>query len=293
MSATRGSVLVNALVLVGALAAAATVLLVRAGHSVERQRAWQGAAQAEAYLDGFDALAISRLERDASPADHAQEVWAQPIRGAELDRGRVSGGIEDLQGRFNVNWLAVPEDQQARAAFSSLLAALGLPQETANAIRGFLSPGGPANAAAYPGMRPRGGPVKDIAQLRAIPGLTDRQFARLSPLIAALPSDTRLNVNTAPPDVLAAWLPQLSGAQARALVAARQRAPFGSVADLLLALPPATAGAVDDTRLTVGSDWFLARATVDFEGRRLSRRTVLFRQPLPVGVRVDYRLPDG
>ncbi|MDD9732585.1 type II secretion system minor pseudopilin GspK [Mameliella sp. AT18] len=293
MSATRGSVLVNALVLVGALAAVATVLLVRAGHSVERQRAWQGAAQAEAYLDGVDSLAISLLQGDPGPADHAQEAWAQPIRDAELDRARVSGGIADLQGRFNVNWLAVPEDVQAHEAFARLLGGLGLPQETGRAIRDFLSPGGPADAAAYAAMRPRGGPIKDPAQLRAIPGLTDRQFARLSPLIAALPSDTRLNVNTAPPEVLAAWLPQMTGAQARALVAARQRRPFGSVSDLLLALPPATAAEVDDTRLTVGSDWFMARATVDFEGRRLSRRTVLYRQRLPVGVRVDYRLPDG
>ncbi|WP_305969355.1 MULTISPECIES: type II secretion system minor pseudopilin GspK [unclassified Mameliella] len=293
MSATRGSVLVNALVLVGALAAAATVLLVRAGHSVERQRAWQGAAQMEAYLDGFDALAVALLEGDHSPADHAGETWARPIRDAELDRGRVSGGIEDLQGRFNVNWLSVPEDLQAREGFARLLAGAGLPQETASAIRDFLSPGGPSNAAAYTGVRPRGGPVKDIAQLRAVPGLTDRQYARLSPLIAALPSDTRLNVNTAPPEVLAAWLPQLNGAQARALAASRQRAPFASVADLLLALPTAAAAEVDDTRLTVGSDWFLARATVELDGRRLSRRTVLYRQPLPVGVRVDYRLPDG
>ncbi|MBY6113188.1 type II secretion system minor pseudopilin GspK [Mameliella alba] len=292
MRAQRGFVLVNALVLVGALAAAALVLLVRAEMSVQRQLAWQGAGQGEAYLDAFDALAATLLEADPGPTDHLGETWAQPIVQATLDRSRISGGVEDLQGRFNVNWLAVPEDAQAQEAFARLLATLGLSQDGAAAIRAFLSPGGPVGTAGFGDVLPRGGPVKDLRQLRALPGLTDRQFQRLEPLMAALPSDSRLNVNTAPPEVLAAWVPGLSVAQAQALAAERARRPFASVSDFLLALPPAVAADLDDTRLGTGSDWFLARARVEFEGRQLARQSILFRQPLPVGVRVDYRRPD-
>lgn len=293
MTAQRGFVLVNALVLVGALAAAAAVLLARAEMSTTRQAAWQTAAQAEAYLDAFDTLAVALLQADtAGSADHAGEAWARPIRAAELDRGEVTGRIEDLQGRFNINWLAVPEDRHAQESFARLLALHGLPPGLRAGITGFLAPGGPAEKAAYTDTTPHGGPVLDPRQLRGIPGLTDDQFARLSPLISALPTDSKLNVNSAPPQLLAAWIPELTFAQAQALADRRRRAPYLSVDAFLLELPPAAAAAVSDVRLAIGSGWFLARGTARLDGRVLSRRSVMARHPLPVGVLVDYRLPD-
>lgn len=298
MSAPRGFVLVNALILVGALAAAAMVLLIRAEMSIERQSARQTVAQGDAYLDAFEALAITVLDNDLSGGlDHRGEAWAQSLRAADLDRGEVSGRIEDLQGRFNVNWLAVPEDIQAQQAFDRLLAVRGLPMTLGPAIRDFLSPGGPADPAAYaaaePNSRPRGGPVRDTGQLHAIPALSPELFDRLEPLISALPSDTRLNVNTAPPDILAAWLPGVTAETARTLVAQRDRTPFRSVDEFILSLPAAAAADADDSRLAVTSDWFLARGRARVDGRVFRRRSLLVRLPLPVGALVDYRLPDG
>lgn len=293
MRAQSGFVLVNALVLVGALAAAAAVLLARAELSIARQSAWQAAAQAEAYLDAFDALAVTVLQADpVGGPDHAGERWAQPVRAADLDRGAVSGTLTDLQGRFNVNWLAVSEDLHAQQAFQTLLRTNGLPVALGPLIADFLSPGGPSGADTYPTTRPRGGPVLDPRQLRAIPGLAGDQYNRLAPLIAALPTDSTLNVNTAPPDLLAAWIPELSVAQARKMTDSRRRRPYASVDDFVTDLPPAAAAEVDDVRLSIDSGWFLARGRADLDGRVLSRRTVLARHPLPVGVLVDYRLPD-
>jgi len=298
MRAQRGFVLVNALVLVGALAAAAMVLLVRAEMSVQRHSVWQSAAQIEAYLDAVDTLAMSLLEADApGGADHMQEVWAEPIRTVELDRGDVTGRIQDLQGRFNVNWLSVPEDLASQEAFDRLLVARGLTLASGAAIRAFLTPGQPANLAAYagasPATLPRGGPIRNARQLLTIPQLSPELFARLAPVIAALPSDTRLNVNTAPSEVLDAWLPGVDGALARQLVDRRRREPYTSVEDFVLDLPADVAAALDEARLVTSSDWFVVQATARLDGRSMSRQTVLVRQPLPVGVSVDYRLPDG
>lgn len=298
MTGARGFVLVNALVLVGALAAAAMVLLVRAEMSVQRQAAWQGAAQVEAYLDALDELAIARLESDpVDGPDALSELWAKPIVAAELDRGDVSGQIVDLQGRFNVNWLAVTEDIAAQQAFDRLLVARGLPTGLGTAIRGFLAPGGPINAGAYaatnPATRPRGGPVRDPRQLLVIPELSPAQFAILEPVIAALPSDTMLNLNTASADVLEAWVAGVDGAIARSIFAQTARAPFASVEEFVQALPPAAAEVLDETRIAVNSGWFMVQGVARLEGRIQFRRTVLSRHPLPVGVLVDYRLPDG
>ena len=95
MRAQRGFILVNALVLVGALAAAAAVLLIRAEMSVQRQAAWQGAAQIDAYLDAFEALAITVLE-----ADPAGGRTPRPKAG----RSRLSPPI----------WTAVPSPEQLK-----------------------------------------------------------------------------------------------------------------------------------------------------------------------------------
>lgn len=298
MTAQRGFVLVNALVLVGALAAAAMVLLIRAEMSVQRQVAWQDAAQVEAYLDAVEVLAIALLEADpVGGPDHEGEAWARPVQVADLDRGEVSGRVEDLQGRFNINWLAVPEDLAASQAFDRLLLGRGVPQTLGTRIRGFLSQGGPVDTAAYlgaqPASQPRGGPVRDPRQLLAIPGLSPEIFARLKPVIAALPSDTLLNVNTAPAEVLAAWLAEVDSAVALQLVARRTRTPFTSVEDFVLNLPTGAAAAVDETRLTIGSDWFQIRATARLNARQQARRAIVARHPLPVGVLVDYRLPDA
>ncbi|SMX40795.1 type II secretion system minor pseudopilin GspK [Maliponia aquimaris] len=298
MTGPRGFILVNALLLVGALAAAAMVLLLRAGMSVERQAAWQATAQAEAYLDAVEALAMVRLEADPPGGpDHAAEAWADPLLAAELDRGEVSGRLEDLQGRFNVNWLAVPEDMQAHEAFDRLLVGRGLPVALGTAIRAFLAPGGPLDTSGYtagtPATLPRGGPLRDTRQLLAVPGLTPEIFARLDPLLAALPSDTRLNVNTASVEVLDAWLPEVDAATAQALAASRARTPFASVDDFIAALSPALAATVDDSRLDIGSGWFGLAAQARLDGRTVARRSVLARHPLPVGALVDYRLPDG
>ena len=61
---SRGFVLVNALVLVAALAGIATFLLARAEGARARAHEAQGAAQARLYLDAFEALSIGILSSD-------------------------------------------------------------------------------------------------------------------------------------------------------------------------------------------------------------------------------------
>lgn len=69
--------------------------------------------QAWSYLMGAEDLAVLALREDArldakaeSAADHLGEVWAQAATPYPLDAGgRLSGQLEDLQGRLNLNLL--------------------------------------------------------------------------------------------------------------------------------------------------------------------------------------------
>ena len=84
-----------------------TLTLQRGTHQLFSEQAW-------AYLMGAEGLAAVALQADSRAdaraeiaADHLGEVWAQPPTPYPLDAGGwMSGRIEDLQGRLNLNLLA-------------------------------------------------------------------------------------------------------------------------------------------------------------------------------------------
>ena len=84
-----------------------TLTLQRGTHQLFSEQAW-------AYLIGAEELAAVALQADSRAdaraevaADHLGEVWAQPATPYPLDAGGwMSGRIEDLQGRLNLNLLA-------------------------------------------------------------------------------------------------------------------------------------------------------------------------------------------
>ena len=84
-----------------------TLTLQRGTHQLFSEQAW-------AYLMGAEGLAAMALQADSRAdaraevaADHLGEVWAQPPTPYPLEAGGwMSGRIEDLQGRLNLNLLA-------------------------------------------------------------------------------------------------------------------------------------------------------------------------------------------
>jgi len=298
-----GFVLVNALVIVAALAMLATLLLVRAEGGRARLQAGLEADQLTLALDAFEALALTRLARDTTPTDYPGDSWDSPAAEEAtplpLARGTVTGRISDLQGRFNINWLSDPGNQLAADTFDRLLRQLALPAQTAEAIRRFLRPGGPGNSPQArarwqrldPPQDPVGGPVLSADQLSGIPGLPARSYDQLRPLITALPGSTQLNVNSAPPEVLAALLPHLPPAALARLIAARRQQPFASVEAFLIAArleatladeEAADEGEEDPARLTpdhlsVSSAWFRTDSEARLERFSARRTAVLFR----------------
>lgn len=284
MRREAGFVLVNALVLVAAMAAAAVFVMARAEDGRAQLSAAQQAARLRMGLDAFEANAQAMLNRDAlrGPVDGLDDSWAQPLTQVAFDGVTVSGRIVDQQGLFNVNWLA--EEGQSRAGFARMLAELGLSAQLGGRIADHVSDDGPANTRAFgrgdPAMVPRGGPVLMMDQLTALPGISPDELAQLRGFATALPRATALNVNTAPEEVLRAMLPQLSTARINALLQRRAEAPFESVDALIEELEIETdieenPDAVDPARLAVASIWFGGRAQAQ-SGKAQATREVLF-----------------
>lgn len=268
---TRGAALVTAM-LVAALAAAVVATLA-AGQaqwlrSVELRR---DRAQAEAIVLAGLAWTRGVLQQDArvSEIDHAGEPWALPLPPTPLDGGRVEGTIVDAQGRLDVNHVA-GGDAAARAARERLARALARSGIAAAALDALAAgPGGTQGPAA-------GTPWLRAAEVAAVDGIGEAGYARLAPLVVALPVASPLNVNTAAPQVLAAAVDGLDDEALAALVADRERKPFASLADFRSRLP-AGASLRSDAGLGVRSDHFLVtvrawQGSAAAQGRALLRR---------------------
>lgn len=296
----RGFVLVNALVLVAALAAAAVFVLARAEAGRARLVATQGAGQLDYYLDAFEVHARATLDRDGSQGgpDHPGEAWAQAAPAFDLDRGAVQGRIRDAQALFNVNWLSDSTNTSARPALDAMLQARGLPPRVAEALAQAVRPANAAarqrHAALDPPRDPVGGALFMPRQLADIPDLTAQDLARLADIVTVLPGDSRLNLNGAPADLIAGFFPQTSAGVIGPLVTRRGTTPFGSVADFVAAVEAAQGAAMpedfDPGRLSVGSEWFLVDIEATLDGRSAARSTLLHRRALPVGTATRWRI---
>jgi general secretion pathway protein K len=158
----------------------------------------------------------------------------------------------DLQGRFNLNNLLLPQANpdfgRCLAHLSNLLAnlpqELNVPPELIGAIIDWAdadqNPWRPSGAedGAYQGLDPpyrtANRPYTVVSELLAVKGMTPDIYKALSPLVAALPAQqqaTAINVNTAPEAVLLA-MPGADASQVQRFVQSREQKPAHSKADL-------------------------------------------------------------
>lgn len=231
-----------------------------------------------------------------SNTDWLGEPWATPVADTKLDetvtaggriddRGRapamLAGQIFDAQGFLNLNNLVVGGMRQPAEveAFGRLLELLGKSSALAEQLAARLL------AAAPPaGVQPTALPMKRLADLRELPGFDDETIGALEPFAIFLPlrsGFTKVNVNTAPAEVIAARVPSLEGnlARARAMVEQRTRQSFfKSTSDAANAL--ADPQGLDANQWSVVSDHFLLRGVIRYE-RVVSRTDTLLRRTGP------------
>ena len=236
-------------------------------------------AQAQSRVVALAALqwARSALAQDArsSSVDHLGEGWAQPLSPLPVEGGELTGGLSDQQGLFNLNSLVRGGKASAAdlAAFHKLLDLLQLPPGLAGAVVDWIDPdaeptypGGAEDMdylALDPPYRAANRALTTVDGLYRIKGFDAARVERLRAFVTALPQATPVNVNTAPAEVLAAAIADLSLDQARALVAARKARHFTDLADFRARLPqPATQ--LNETLLSVGSRYFLVTGHARF-----------------------------
>ena len=311
-SGQRGAALLLAMLTVTLVATLASAALWQQWRSTEVEQAERQRVQAGWILTGALDWARLILREDARSnqnsgnADHLGEPWALPLEEARLssflaaDKSNnadntleafLSGEMIDMQSRLNFNNLVRTTGGGAAAkaemsevdlrAFSKLFEQLGLPlaelnnaaAELRNTTQLALTDPLPSRSALLP---------RKLSHLGWL-GISRASLATLEPHVAVLPERSSLNLNTASPQAIYASLPGLDMAQARQVVAARERNPFKNLGDVTQAVP-ATAGKLNEDAHGTRSRYFEVRGRLRLENAVIEERSLVVRNNLDVRV---------
>jgi general secretion pathway protein K len=237
-------------------------------------------------------LILREDARITSQVDHLGEPWAVPLaetrleeyvekeRAGEVPDAALSGGIEDAMGRFNLRNLcpggtiSKPDVEIFAKLLTSQQINPSLAEATANlmaAAQRKATPGAPVDSGAPQPMN-----IEHVDDLLAVPGFTPEALDKIKDFIVVLSVRTEINANTASAEVLSARIATLSLADARGVVANRQKAWFTKKEDLQSQLPSGV-NAPDGIRFN--SEYFLVNGNVRLNRAGMEMQALVQRPP--------------
>lgn len=247
-------------------------------------------------------------------------IWAQPLEETRIDdyiereqresenfNATLSGQIVDAQSRYNLTnlsegrvisptdvamferlltqlqlnpSLALPLARQVASSQPAPTPATGAGTGTSTGTGTGTGSTTAAQSGASGGTEPMG--LVRVDDLLSVSGFTPQAMERLRDFLIILPQRTELNVNTAPPELLAALSPNLPLADANVMVNARKRGGFyRDTADYtnLPQLGTANRKPVQGLLFGVKSNFFLVYSRVRLDRAALDAVSLLQRNP--------------
>lgn len=273
-------------------------------------------------LQGSSSLQYTSLDQPwATPLAETrldEYVERERVEGERYD-ATLSGNITDACARYNLRNLAEnrqPDEGQI-TAFGRLLANLQMDSGLARRVAQYVAAGQSVQVPTAPDGDPQGSgsgagsgsgsgtnqntsqisgvqgtpmPFVEIDDLLSVPGFTPAMVERLRPFVVVLPLASKVNVNTAPPEVLAAMVRGMSVSEANAWAVRRKQAPWIDQAKFDRELEESGKGAIVAEGFTVKSDWYLVNSRIRLDRAALDAETLIQRSasPLTGGTRVVW-----
>jgi general secretion pathway protein K len=289
MKRQKGVAVIMAILIVALAAMVASALMWEQSLWLRQVENENNRAEANAIAIAGTTLAAAILNNDARNIVDLQGVWSQPLPPMPVDSGEISGFIQDQQGFFNLNNLVNNGkiDQDQKAIFERLLGLLDIPAELGNSLADWISddnetqdPGGTEDAyylGLHPPYRAAHRMLTEVDDLSKVRGFNSNYIHRLTPFVTVLPRPTRININTAPPEVLYAIVEGITLPEARTLTAVRDQSPFSSIGNFRSALPR-IALSVADSNVSIASHFFLVTVNAHFGRASTTVWTLLDRE---------------
>ncbi len=298
----RGVALITAMFVVALATIAAVTMFESSNVAVRRASNMVESEAALWYAFGVESWTKGILKQDAknNDIDSLGDIWARPVDFLPIDNGSLRGRVEDLQGRFNLNNLATADPNQLKIyllQFQLLLDAIG-GEDAAKAtgigaaIRDWVDADSErldlngAEDNEYQGLDPpyraANRPMQSVSELLQVRGVTKGLYAALKPYVAALPTiGTRINVNTAQPQVLAALSKTVDRSVLAKFVESRIGSPAKTAQEVLNGGANSFLGADNnlkpETQIDVRSRYFGLTAEVFIGSGRVALYSVYIR----------------
>ena len=195
--------------------------------------------------------------QDAEKPVERFQGWTAMAPGFDVEDAQIRIDIDDLAGRFNLNALLRQGqvDQVTLNRWARLLELLELPPLQLSQV----------------------GPLGELSQLRLLPGIDARLLQRLEPWVTLLPTDTALNINTAPA-LLLRTLGEVDAATADALARQAATTPWASV-QAFTQDPLLSGQGLSNHGLGTQSRWYRIKVQVTRDGRELHLATDVGHDP--------------
>jgi general secretion pathway protein K len=302
MKQQQGIAIVSVLVVVAIIAGIASSVMLDQQLLIRRAENQLHGNQAILHLVSLETYAKEVLiqdHEDNPDEDTPEEAWATPLLPVETDGGVVSGYLEDLQARFNLNAVVDRTGKPVEAArqqFECLVSRVA-PEELdaaslASALVDWLD--GDQNAGQGgaedldylgldPAYRTASRPMASATELRLVQGMNAEGWKLLSPFVTALPDfEATINVNTASIELITCLDEEIDDSLAQQIVEERKVGTYYSSWDSFLGkIKPAYAPEAEikqeELRVGFASSYFQLHSFSSFGEISLSMRQLINR----------------
>ena len=246
--------------------------------------------QAYQYVLGAESWGKQILIRDSqdNKTDSFNDDWAMVLPALPIEGGKMTGQIEDLQAKFNINNLVLNGKPQKLHVerFKRLLRNLELNEELSSAIIdwidsneeiGFSGAEDNEYLNLSPAYRTANQAMQDVSELLLIKGMDFETYEKLRPYVCVLESDTEININTASAEILSSIVKDLTIEEAKSLIEDRDKEVYKDVAGFL-EHPLLKQKKVKKDGLSVSTQYFQLNSTAQIERINVEYTTILHRE---------------
>jgi general secretion pathway protein K len=283
----RGFALIQVMLVFAILVIVAAKMQYEQRLQMERTRQMLFISQAQAYTESAEDVAIVGLYLDDkyTSNDNFYEAWSTTTSVYPPADGWLLGAeLNDLQGRFNLNWLSKEASDRAKSAkaFKRLLTLLEQDEDIADELLNWFDDESGIDqnySTQTPPYAPSYHIMADVSELVLLDSVTFDIYDDLRPYLSALPATTALNVNTAPQVIIQSIASYIDEDSAEDLVENREEEGYESASSFLD--QDIFENNEDEDRyisdLTVNSSWFELYTEVSFENRVHQTTSLIYR----------------
>jgi general secretion pathway protein K len=262
--------------------------------------------QALYFALGGEAYARELLWRDRDndlqqqrDVDAKSDTWNSNDLAFALDEGQLQIRVTDLQSRFNLGNLRTESgavDPVAVAQLRRLFNRIGVEPDFAYRLADWIDADGQVGSRGaeddvyLEGDKPMlagNSALAQLGEINSLQQLEEQQYQNLREYLTTLPERTKLNVNTASAEVVAALGEQVSESATAALASRQAVKSYDNVAQALSESGLATANL--ESFFTTASDYYQIEVIALYKKRSARLRSVIHRERSSGKTRVIYR----